>query len=357
MIDIIGIGHLNLDLTLMYEKILSLPADKVTHLKKRFARGTSHIIRSSELNELISFVGKENFSASIGGSTFNMLHAVAAIHCNLTAGYIGASCNTGYHNLNFVDFMQKENIDTQFMQVDMHQASGVCVSINYNGGRSFACHSGCNNHLGAYLKARYQDILQYLAEARLIHLSIFEDYATIETLLALLSDVKKINPSVKISFDPGYPMIKDMTPPTAEIIKISDYVFVNKIEFDLLSGMASDDVAEMQKAENIFNQYAMDDALLILKKIHEIRLFYCENKKIKEQVFTFKIVDAEHIKDSTGAGDIFAAGFLSIILLGGSLNEAVNLGINFMETKLISPKEELYSRLEKVFEKSWPTKK
>lgn len=352
MIDIIGIGHLNLDLTLTHEEILSLPPDKVTQLKKRFARGTSHIIRPQELDELISFVGKENFLASMGGSSFNMIHAVAAIHSALTIGYIGASCNTGYRDLNFADFMRKENIDTQFMPLDRCCPSGVCVSINYNGGRSFACHSGCNNHLAAYLKAHYHDILQYLAGARLIHLSTFEDHTTIETLLALLRDVKKINSFVKISFDPGYPMIKDMTTPTAEIIQLSDYVFVNQIEFDLLSGMASDGVAEIQKAENIFEQYAISNALLILKKTDEIRLFCRENKKVKEQVFTFKIVDEEHIKDSTGAGDTFAAGFLSIILLGGSLNKAVDLGIKFVKTKLINQQEELYSRLKEVFEQS-----
>jgi len=348
-LDIIGIGSLNLDLTATAEKVNELPNDRVRDAMQRLEYGAERLGNSCDIKSIMSLLGPDSFRATLGGSAFNTIHAMAALNSGIKAGYVGVAGHTNRSGLNFVELMQELSIDNRHVGICSDQCSGLCVSINHQGARTFLCYPGCNNKMADYLLENYKAILQYLIKARILHITQFADARSQIILARIIQDAKRKNPSIKISCDPGYMWINNLTPAVISIIKIADFLFLNTIEFNLLGG-GENDTSDSEKADGIFAQYGMQETSIIVKKESEIKIYCRSNKKIIEQSFEIKVISNEQISDATGAGDMFAAGFLTIQLSKGKATpEAVELGLRFMRAKLSIPPEKLYSELALIF--------
>jgi sugar/nucleoside kinase (ribokinase family) len=349
MLDIIGIGSLNLDLTATAEKIKALPPDKVREAKLRLEHGAERPVDPTDIENLMSLLGPDSFRTVLGGSAFNTIHAIAALNSGLKTGYVGVAGPAGNSGLNFVEFMQELAIDNRYVAVSPDQASGLCICINDEGARSLLHHPGCNTRMADYLEQNYQDILQYLTGACILHITSFIDDRTPIILDRIIRETKRKNPAIKISFDPGYFWLKNLTPAVISIIKIADFLFLNRTEYDLLGG-GRPDMADSEKAGRIFAQYGLQETLLILKDKSETKVYSRSDHQIVEQCFEIDVVSEEQISDFTGAGDILAAGFLTVQLLKEmAIPDAVELGNRFMRAKLTTPPEELYSELARIF--------
>ena len=130
---------------------------------------------------------------------------------------------------------------------------------------------------------------------------------------------------------------------------VSDFLFLNTIEFNKLAG-ENNIATDWAKAKSILST-GPEKATLIVKEETEIKIYQLENKEIIEQIFPIDILSNEEIVDATGAGDVFAAGFLTILLLQGEGNipEAVELGMRFMRAKLLLSPEKLYPELANIY--------
>lgn len=349
MLDIIGIGSLNLDYTLTTEKLEALPAAVHKELMAKIERGAERFAAEAAIKEIIEFLGNDYFRITLGGSAFNTCSAMAALASGLEVGCIGVAGSHKSGAPDFIDSMNALGIDHRYVNLREGKDSGLCLSLNHDGIRSFLFAPGSNNDMATYLKDNYQTILEYVAKARLVQITQFADERIAVLLMQLLLDARIRNPLLKISCDPGYCWLENITPAVRNIIRTSDYLFLNTIEFNKLVSR-KDINTDLAKAKVILTNGG-EQSTLIVKAETEIKIYQLENKEIIEQVFPIDVLSNEEIVDATGAGDVFAAGFLTIILMHGDsvVTAAVELGMRFMRAKLLLSPEKLYPELADIF--------
>jgi len=348
MLDIIGIGSLNLDLTATAEKISSLPIERVSDARRILENCAGYAADLSDIKKVMSLLGRESFRASLGGSAFNTIHAIAELKSGIKAGFAGVSGSTGC-SLDFKGLMKELSIDDSYTAGFPGESSGVCISVNQEGHRSLLIHPGCNSLMADHILRNYEEIMTYITKARILHVTSFVDERTPGILADVIEEAKRRNPEIKISLDPGLTWMKNITRSITRIIKSADIIFLNTVEYRLLAGIGADD-SDMASACRIFNGYELEDIVLVAKMKSEIKVYSRVNGEIVERCFENQVVRDDQISDATGAGDIFEAGFLIVLLLKGmDFGEAVELGSRFTYAKLTVSHDKIYPELARIY--------
>lgn len=348
-VDIIGIGSLNVDFTATTEKMNALSTTQIKEVMERMAYGAERLVQQNDIEAVITLLGRDSFKAVLGGSAFNTICAIAALHSGIQAGYVGVAGQTSNSGLDFVAVMQQLAIDHKYVDVCTDQSSGLCIAVNHDGIRSFLFYPGGNNKMADYLQANYHEILSYVKETRILHITQFTDDRIAVLLAKLIKDTKRANPLLIISCDPGFCWLKNFTPAVGDIIKAADILFLNAIEFNLLCGVRENQ-PDREKAALIFEQYGLQDTCLFLKNPSDIKTYCRCRSQIVEQIYPIDVVSDDEIIDATGAGDAFAAGVLTGLLLPEPIMaEAVELGMRFMRAKLLTFPDKLYGELKRLF--------
>jgi sugar/nucleoside kinase (ribokinase family) len=355
MLDIVGIGALNVDFTATAEKMNKLPADIVKEAMSSFVYGAERLVDKNEIERIMSLLGRDSFRKTLGGSAFNTISSMAALGSGIRIGFSGIAGDTGSKNLSFKGVMEDLSMDNTYLGGCAAESSGLCISINQSGVRSFIHYPGCNNRMADFLRENYEDILQYLVEARMLHVTQFGNHETADMLEMIIKDARKANRSLVISCDPGYAWIRNLNTSVEGILRLSDIIFLNEMEFNLLSG-EKQEMSDLEKTESIFLKYGQPDTKLIVKKETDIKIYSRQDKAapaIAERTFRIDVISREQISDATGAGDVFAAGFLTALLLKGmDIQYAVELGIKLMRAKLSVKPEDLNKELALAFKES-----
>lgn len=349
MLDIIGIGSLNLDFTATSTKINALPISIVRDAMKRLEYGAERFSSQADISNIMSLLGPDSFKATLGGSAFNTICAMSALNSGIKAGYVGVAGHTEDSGLNFVELMRELFVDHRYVKVYSDQSSGLCISINHDGIRSFLFYPGCNNKMADYLEENRRNILLYIIKAKILHVTQFAEERISTILNEIIQAAKKENPALKISCDPGYCWLENLTPAVMSIIEIADFLFLNTIEFNLFC-VGRPAASDIEKANRFFEQHGLEETLLIVKNARDITIYCRVNQKTVEHIYSIDVLSDDEIVDATGAGDIFAAGFLTIQLVpGASTSDAVELGVRLMRAKLLMPNEKLYRELANVY--------
>ncbi|HEY5576463.1 MAG TPA: carbohydrate kinase family protein [Clostridiaceae bacterium] len=352
MLDIVGIGALNVDFTATAEKMNKLPADMVKEAMSSFIYGAERLVDKNEIERIMTLLRRDSFRNTLGGSAFNTISAMAALGSGIRIGFSGMAGTTGSKNLSFKGAMDEMSVDNTYLGCCEAESSGLCISINQAGVRSFIHYPGCNSRMADFLRANYEDILQYLVEARMLHVTQFSNHETSVMLEKIIKDARKVNQSLVISCDPGYAWLNNLNIHVEGILRLSDIIFLNEMEFNLLSGERPD-LSDLEKAKSVFLKYGRAETKLIVKNETDIKLYSHQDKAataIGEQTFRIDVISREKISDATAAGDVFAAGFLAALLLNGmDMQPAVELGIKLMRAKLEMAPEELSQELNRIF--------
>ncbi len=159
----------------------------------------------------------------------------------------------------------------------------------------------------------------YIAQAKILHVTGITPALSTNCREAVYKAIEMARKhGLTIVFDPNLRLKlwtkEEAKEVLADIASLCDYVLPGLDEGELLTGEAD--------PEQIAQALIHNGAKVIVIKLGERGAFYATKEEMK-YVAGYKV---EHIVDTVGAGDGFAAGFVSGLLRGWSLEEAVRLG-------------------------------
>ncbi len=294
MKDVIGFGALNVDL------IYGIDPGLIETEPSRERVGGYE-----EFESLLKFLEREGKlkGRSGGGSAANTV--VALSRMGFSTGYIGKVGNDENG-----DFLIKslEEVDTSRILRD--DRSGMSISIlGEERDRSLLIIPNCNDTLS------YDEIdLEYIKETKFLHLTSFIGDIPFEAQRRIVGELP---PQVKISFDPGEIYAQRGIEGLLPIMRNSFIIFPSMEEVELLTGKDYKEGSRelLELGPRIVSCTLGKDGSYTLSRDEEI------------ETPTHEV----EVVDKTGAGDVYAAGFLAGLLLKKSLSECAELAIRTSE--------------------------
>jgi sugar/nucleoside kinase (ribokinase family) len=309
MMDIVGIGALNVDYIVGRTMLKDAGSQFAGEIAKSFGDGPAKPVDRPYIDEVLNRLGGR-CQRTFGGSAFYVIRTLVALDAGLRLGFVGALSVNQDPGVDFSQWFASHGVDHRFVQSFDGGRQGICVSLVTRGDRQLIANSGINGRLAEILKSRRDDLIEYLAQARIIHfVSSLDDESPVH-LLSILSAVKQRNPSVHISFDPGYVWASSPTNSIDALYKRADILFVNQKEFEEIGKRLPPD-EDIDVARRIIDKLAPNAMIMLLKRYDEITAFLKLADRLVEYHYPTHTLEASEIEDATGAGDVFAGGFLA----------------------------------------------
>lgn len=253
-----------------------------------YQKGSMNLIDQDKMHEIESLLTPESIQIRSGGSAANTIHALSTL--GIPCSYIGKTGNdeTGRH---FVRQLSQVGVDVIDIPAGSAPSGRCYVFISPDGERTFA------TYLGSALELCAQDVkAAHFSTCDLVHV---EGY--------LLQNPKLIRRVFSLAKENGKSISLDLASynvvlANLEVIKslCSQYVgilFANEEEGKAFAGTENE--------EAILDNMAAASAISILK-LGERGARVLDG----DGVLSIDAVPAD-VRDTTGAGDIFAAGFLA----------------------------------------------
>lgn len=291
-IEVVGLGALNIDRLYRVERILD---------------DGEAVVDETE--------------SSPGGSAANTIYGLARLGMN--TGFIGMVGDDAEGKILVHDF-KEVGVDTSQIRVTSKAQTGsvLCLS-DRQGNRSLYITPGANDLL------MVDDLdLNYINQARLLHLSSFTSDRQLNILLELMD---RLDSPTKLSFTPGALYAQKGLKALSSIISRTHVLFINQDEIKQLTG------GDVINGAEICLKQGCDIVAATLGKGVRLKLGKGANQKTVAATGYIRDTETEHIVpstnqntvaevDTTGAGDAFAAGFLYGLLKGKGLRECGLLG-------------------------------
>jgi sugar/nucleoside kinase (ribokinase family) len=307
------------------------------------------------------------FRVQLGGSALNTMRALAGLAPDLRVGFVSTAGGVP------ADLPPEADLSELTAALDLMidwtgGPLGTCVSVLTGGERTLTTYNNTAT-AGALSSKKYRDkVLQRLLRGRIVHVtSIFGAQGAKQTA-SLLGELRERRKNVIISVDLGHVWAADDD--ARSVLKFANYVFFNEAELSLVPPMppsAELEAQEQYRAEWILNNLSRDASrLMVLKKKHQAGrgpdyvgrtgavLFH--RKDARGPVERYEIVREAlapaQIVDSTGAGDVFAAGVLAAVHSPQvEAHAALSLGFSAARHKMLRPGIEGYEHLDTVVRK------
>ena len=256
--DFVGIGALNLDRLYKVEKI---------------AEGDEEVAIQEAREES-------------GGSAANTIYALGKL--GMSVGFIGAIGNDSEAK-QVLGSLNSVGCDTSHIKIKAGSRTGLVIGfVDPKGERTLYIAAGANNLLSE------KDLdYGYLDRVDILHMSSFVSDAQLKIQKKV---VEKLNPETKLSFAPGSLYAKKGLSELEPIIERTNVLFLNETEARILTGKDCEEAAE------VLIGYGCNIVAVTLKE----KGCYITDGTSKEHVEASKT----QVKDTTGAGDAFCAGFL-----------------------------------------------
>lgn len=312
--DIFGVGSALMDF------LLEVDENELKELNLK--KGQFHLIEEEYSRKLLKRIEKYRVKISPGGSSANTLYGVAMFGGNVVfCGKVGRDSHGDIYEKKMLESGVRPRLARS------EKATGHAITfITPDRERTFA------DYLGAVLDLEKDDIpLEDLKESGVLHIEGYqlEDKGLREVSLHAMQFAKAHN--TKISIDLGDPGIVARNRASIKelVEKYADIVFANKEETKALVGLGP------------------IEALNEIAKLSDIAVVKVggSGSYIKQGNSVYKIPGYEaDTVDTTGAGDMFAAGVLYGICAGHSLEICGHVG-SYFAAKVV---EEIGARLEYV---------
>jgi sugar/nucleoside kinase (ribokinase family) len=316
--------------------VAGLTADERTDVLARFDHGTERAATEPEIRDALRHAAGLGPVVSPGGSALNTV-TVAARSCGVSVGYVGVCGRSPAERFDFPAWFREVGVDTRHVRPS-ERTCGLCVSCTHGGQRSLLTWDGANDEIFAHVESGMDALLRYCATARVVHVTSFAGGQDPAALARLLRRLRDEHPGVLISLDPGAGWSVPDRPPGAEdLVDIADLVLVNAAEFDGWTGRPPGGT-DLDAARRFLRDRPAMSGALVVKRRDGVVLFAREGGDAVERVFPgTDMLDSSAVLDDTGAGDAFAAGFLSGVgVLGRDTGASVALGQRLARDQLQS---------------------
>ncbi len=274
-------------------------------IKCSMEKGKCIGVDEKEMQDIFKSIGKDKFRRMPGGSAANILSGIAKMGGKVVfCGKVG----NGEHGMYYEQTMSMDGVKPRLSRTNLKTGKTITF-ITPDSERSFAA------NLGAAAELRKEDIFeQDIKDSKIAHLEGYQlkNPAFIETAMHVIDIAKKNNVLISIDLNDAGIVAKNIES-IREIIKDHiDIVFANEQEAEAFTGKSDP-----------------EEALQTLSQITEIAIVKNGPKGsfIKHNNTTFNILPFEaKAIDTTGAGDMYAAGFLHGLCQGLQLEQCGKLG-------------------------------
>jgi sugar/nucleoside kinase (ribokinase family) len=289
--DVVGVGALNVDLlyevsSLRFGALEVVPGSKTYGTEETFHELLGELSRSGRL-----------MGRSGGGSAANTVYALSRM--GFRTGFLGV---VGKDEEGRFILSSMGGVDLS--RVKRHKRSGKCLSLLADGDRTLLVLPNAND-----MFSYTEEDIGFLNDARFVHLGSFaadSALASQKMLMGYLDD------DVDVSFSPGELYARRGIEQLAPILERTRIMFLNANEMELLTGKGPEDGARvlLDAGPKVVVCTLGGDGSLIVSRNTEIAI------PAKRTV----------VNDATGAGDVYAAGFLAGYLDGASLEVCGRIG-------------------------------
>lgn len=242
----------------------------------------------------------ESFEPQIAGSAANV--AVGATRLGMRAAIFSVMGEDETSDLAFKK-LGKEGVDTRYIETRKGAKSSFSIVLNYKGERTILAKHEPNIYT-----------LPKIAETKWLYLS--EMGRGYEKMFAKLPEYIKQN-KIKLAFNPGALQLKQDGKLLAAILKVTEVLFVNLEEAEVLTGRKNHaDVEHLIKV-----LWKMGPNIVVLSDGPNGAWAFDGGKIIFHPALPVKLVEA------TGAGDSLGTGIVSALFYGKKLTDALAWGI------------------------------
>jgi len=286
MLDVIGIGALNLDL--LYE------VTDFAALRKEgwpLHAGREHSLTPVEFRQLLQGLERQGTLRfrSGGGSAANTIVALARM--GFQTGFVGRA---GADEEGAFILGEMKGVD--LVQVKTGETSGIClVVLDSRRDRALVVQPNANDDL------TFEDLnIPYLSDARYLHLSALVGdgpFAAQQRLMEVLPA------GVKVSLDPGELYAQRGREAILPLIERSSILFATDHEICTLMGTGDYRAGCKEIA-------LLGPEIVVCKRGEQGAYLFSRQEEAE-----FRPQGAIEVVDNTGAGDVFNAGFLAGLLL------------------------------------------
>jgi sugar/nucleoside kinase (ribokinase family) len=286
MKDVVGVGSLNKDL--IYE------VEGLEIAGHSFSPGGEVIGTAEQFRAILETVEKEGhlLHKGGGGSAANAVHSMSRM--GFSTGFIGTVGN----DLDG-DFLIRSMGKVDCSHVKRTTSTGACVSLVAEQDRSLILLPNANDDL-----AITEDDVDYANGFSVVHLSSFVADSALKEQIRLLG---LLNSDMLVSFDPGEIYAKKGLDAIHPIIERSAVMFVNENELRAITGQkgvaGAADLMRMGPRTVVLKMGAAGSIVFSGGANH-----FIPAKRVK-------------VVDRTGAGDVYASGFLAGMLRGWSVED------------------------------------
>ena len=295
MLDILCIGDSVIDIFL-----------KIPEANPNFKLEDSGKKLLMNLGEKISL---EKYILDIGGNATNTSVGISRFGFN-----VGLCAEIGQDEFSakIINRLKEENINRNFLRQTPEAKTSFSVILNYGGERTIFSEHVLREH-----NFDFEPL-----ETKFIYLTSLGNKWE-EAYKKTLNFV--INKKPILAFNPGTLQIEKKDKLIMDIIEISDYLFLNKEEAEeILYGKELD--LETKDRKQVFKKLLFGLKSLGAKNViitdSDNGSYACDNSGKAYFLGTVK----SQVIEKTGAGDSFAAGFISALIEGLSLQEAMVFG-------------------------------
>lgn len=313
--DVFGIGSAIMDFLIQVHPNELMELD----LKK----GQFHLVDEKQSKKVLDRIKHAEMKIAPGGSCANSLYGIALLGGDVVfCGKVGKD----EHGAIYEQKMVNSGVKSQIRKIDTHKTGHAITFITPDTERTFVV------HLGASIKLEKEDVFfDDLKDSKILHVEGYqlEDPNLRSVALHAMEFAKKNN--VKVSVDLADPGIvkRNKADILSMLKKYADIVFANEDEAKALTG--KDAIEALNEISNM-----AEVAVVKLGKKGSL-------VKRGSELYEIKPHSVEPL-DTTGAGDMYAAGFLYGLTSGFKLNQCGNIG-SYLAAKVV---EKLGARLDSI---------